>query len=95
MEWLQKLEEIAMAVKDTVRPILGQPEAGISMGRGLGGDITKNVDKIAEDLRNELKDQQTLTAKWKRASLPPKHPPDEGFLKKLTARSEGQEEEGV
>lgn len=42
------------------------------------------VSKQYDLVREELKDQESLTAKWKRASLPPRHPQEESLIKKLT-----------
>jgi len=36
-------------MKKKVRPLLGLAEARIGYGRGAGGDITKQIDKVAED----------------------------------------------
>ena len=48
------------------------------------------LSKQNDILRQEVKDQQSLTAKWKRASLPPKHPQDESVLQKLTGKKDEQ-----
>lgn len=49
IDWLSILKLCAENMKNKVRPLLGSAEAGIGHGRGAGGDITNQIDKVAED----------------------------------------------
>jgi myo-inositol-1(or 4)-monophosphatase len=49
IDWLGILKICAEGMKSKVRPLLGSTEAGRGYGRGAGGDITKHIDKVAED----------------------------------------------
>lgn len=44
------LKQIAINVYDAVNPIIGTQEAGIKSKRGAGGDISMNIDIIAENV---------------------------------------------
>lgn len=50
MDWLEKLEEIAIKTRDLVKPLLGTEEGAKNMGKGAGGDISKNIDILAENM---------------------------------------------
>ncbi|MHA1370058.1 MAG: inositol monophosphatase family protein [Promethearchaeota archaeon] len=50
VNWIDTLETIARSVEEKLKPILGTPEAGIEMGIGAGGDVSKNIDVIAEKI---------------------------------------------
>ena len=57
MDWESILVDIVSEVASITKPLLGTPEANESMGKGAGGDITKRIDVIAEDLiLKKLKD---------------------------------------
>ncbi len=49
IDWLSILKTCAESMKIKVRPLMGLTEAGKEYGRGAGGDITKHIDKVAED----------------------------------------------
>jgi myo-inositol-1(or 4)-monophosphatase len=49
IDWLSILKLCAENMKNKVRPLLGSVEAGMGHDRGAGGDITKHIDKVAED----------------------------------------------
>lgn len=49
IDWLSILKLAAENMKNKVRPLLGSAEAGMGDHRGAGGDITKHIDKVAED----------------------------------------------
>ncbi len=49
IDWLSILKTCAENMKIKVRPLLASKEAGREYGRGAGGDITKYIDKVAED----------------------------------------------
>lgn len=49
IDWLSILKLCAENMKNKVRPLLGSVEAGMGCDRGAGGDITKQIDKVAED----------------------------------------------
>jgi myo-inositol-1(or 4)-monophosphatase len=49
IDWLSILKLCAENMKNKVRPLLGSVEAGMGHYRGAGGDITKHIDKVAED----------------------------------------------
>ena len=49
IDWLSILKLCSENMKNKVRPLLGSAEAGMGHGRGAGGDITKQIDKVAED----------------------------------------------
>ncbi|MFX0103474.1 MAG: inositol monophosphatase family protein [Candidatus Hodarchaeota archaeon] len=58
MNWLEKLEEIAIKVHDVVKPLLGTEEASRNIGKGAGGDVSKEIDIVAE--RMILEELQNL-----------------------------------
>ncbi len=47
---LNSITAIALKVREEVNPLLGTTKAGEIHGRGAGGDKTKFVDKLAEDI---------------------------------------------
>jgi myo-inositol-1(or 4)-monophosphatase len=49
-EWLPNLTSIAKQVSDAVKPLLGTAAGRADLGQGAGGDITNQVDAIAEDI---------------------------------------------
>lgn len=49
IDWLSTLKTCATNMKAKVRPLLGSAEARVEYGRGAGGDVTKKIDKVAED----------------------------------------------
>lgn len=54
------LKQIAIDVFDAINPILGSREAAIKFKRGAGGDISMNIDLLAEDIIiNSLKKTNT------------------------------------
>ena len=44
------LKQLAISVYDTVHPLLGTKEAAKKTRRGAGGDISMNIDLIAENI---------------------------------------------
>jgi len=44
------LKQIAIDVFDAINPLLGTKEAAIKLKRGAGGDISMNIDLLAEDI---------------------------------------------
>jgi len=48
--WKAVLDSTARKARAAVLPILGTSEANIDVGAGAGGDTTKKIDAIAEDL---------------------------------------------
>jgi myo-inositol-1(or 4)-monophosphatase len=49
-EWLITITSIAREVAGAVKPLLGTAAARVDLGQGAGGDITNQVDAIAEDI---------------------------------------------
>ena len=50
VDWLKLFQEIADKIQREARPLFGSEKAAESMGRGAGGDISKYVDTLAEDI---------------------------------------------
>lgn len=50
VDWLNLFKEFADEVYREVKPILGSEKAREAMGRGAGGDVTKYIDFMAEDI---------------------------------------------
>ncbi|WP_297070013.1 bifunctional fructose-bisphosphatase/inositol-phosphate phosphatase [Thermococcus sp.] len=49
-EWNEITFDIAKGVEKAVMPMFGTPEAGKDMGENVSGDVTKYVDRVAENL---------------------------------------------
>jgi len=47
--WLQLFKEATEEVLKEIKPFLGSERANKAMGRGAGGDITKYIDRLAEE----------------------------------------------
>ncbi len=47
--WNEVVFSLAKDIEKIVMPIFGKPEAGKDVGTNVSGDVTKYVDKIAED----------------------------------------------
>ncbi len=47
--WHEILVRITRDVSKTIKPVLGTADAGKDVGDGAGGDVTKQVDAIAEE----------------------------------------------
>ncbi|KUH32395.1 fructose-1,6-bisphosphatase [Thermococcus celericrescens] len=48
--WNEVALEMAREVEKVVMPLFGTPEAGKTVGTNVSGDVTKYVDKVAEDV---------------------------------------------
>jgi len=48
--WKQVIFSLAKDLEKVVMPIFGKPEAGRDVGTNVSGDVTKYVDKVAEDV---------------------------------------------
>ncbi len=48
--WNEIARGLASDVEKVVMPLFGTPQAGRDMGTNVSGDVTKYVDKVAEDL---------------------------------------------
>ncbi|MFH0749143.1 MAG: inositol monophosphatase family protein [Candidatus Bathyarchaeota archaeon] len=48
--WLNIFREASEEIRRKVKPLLGSEKAGHPMGRGAGGDITKYIDLVAEEI---------------------------------------------
>jgi len=58
---LDLLVDIAKEVQRRIKPILGSTLASDIVGKGVGGDLTRGIDKLAEDvIINSLKDRDIL-----------------------------------
>ena len=49
-EWNEIAFDVAKDVEKVVMPIFGTPKAGENIGKNVSGDVTKYVDKVAENL---------------------------------------------
>lgn len=49
-EWLSLLISISKEVHSKVKPLIGSPSAWEALGEGAGGDVTRRIDKVAEDV---------------------------------------------
>ena len=50
VDWLKLFQEIADEIRQDVKPFFGSEKAREDMGRGAGGDTTKYVDFLAEEI---------------------------------------------
>lgn len=50
MEWNEVAIEMAKEVEKVVMPLFGTPKAGETVGTNVSGDVTKYVDKVAEEI---------------------------------------------
>jgi myo-inositol-1(or 4)-monophosphatase len=48
--WNEIARDLASEVEKVVMPLFGTPQAGKTVGTNVSGDVTKYVDKVAEDL---------------------------------------------
>ncbi|NJE04876.1 bifunctional fructose-bisphosphatase/inositol-phosphate phosphatase [Thermococcus sp. M36] len=48
--WKEVALEMAKEVERKITPMFGTPKAGESLGKNVSGDVTKYVDKVAEDI---------------------------------------------
>ncbi|MEX2681040.1 MAG: inositol monophosphatase family protein [Candidatus Sigynarchaeota archaeon] len=47
--WCKTLVNIAREAGDAIKPVLGTADAGLDIGDGAGGDVTKQIDALAEE----------------------------------------------
>jgi myo-inositol-1(or 4)-monophosphatase len=53
------LKQLAIKIYEKINPLLGTEEGGVKISRGAGGDISMNIDLVAEELIiQSLKDQE-------------------------------------
>ncbi|MCZ6613680.1 MAG: fructose 1,6-bisphosphatase [Thaumarchaeota archaeon] len=48
-DWATILDEMASSAQKEIGKLKGTAEAGFTLGRGAGGDITRRIDRVAED----------------------------------------------
>ncbi len=48
-DWGRLLDEMASSAQKEIGKLKGTAEAGITLGPGAGGDITRRIDRVAED----------------------------------------------
>nr|MDO8084765.1 inositol monophosphatase family protein [Candidatus Sigynarchaeum springense] len=48
-DWRETLARITHEANDAIKPVLATAEAGSNVGKGAGGDITNQIDALAED----------------------------------------------
>lgn len=49
-DWLRLFQEIADEIRREAQPLFGSEKAAEAMGRGAGGDVSKYVDTLAENI---------------------------------------------
>lgn len=49
IDWGTILDEMASSAQKAIGKLKGTAEAGFTLGRGAGGDITRRIDRVAED----------------------------------------------
>ncbi|MHA1669341.1 MAG: inositol monophosphatase family protein [Promethearchaeota archaeon] len=47
---IEFLKQLAINICEKIHPLLGTKEGGIKVSRGVGGDISMNIDLVAEEL---------------------------------------------
>lgn len=50
VDWLRLFECAAWEIRERVKPLFGSEEGGKSFGRGAGGDVSKKIDLLAEEV---------------------------------------------
>jgi myo-inositol-1(or 4)-monophosphatase len=50
VDWLRLFECAAWEIRERVKPLFGTEEGGKSFGRGAGGDVSKKIDLLAEEV---------------------------------------------
>jgi myo-inositol-1(or 4)-monophosphatase len=50
VDWLSLFERTAWKIRERVKPLFGSEEGGKSFGRGAGGDVSKKIDILAEEI---------------------------------------------
>ena len=50
VDWLRLFECAAGEIRERVKPLFGSEEGGKSFGRGAGGDVSKKIDLLAEEV---------------------------------------------
>jgi myo-inositol-1(or 4)-monophosphatase len=50
VDWLRLFECAAEEIRERVKPLFGSEEGGKSFGRGAGGDVSKKIDLLAEEI---------------------------------------------
>lgn len=56
---IEFLKQLAINIYEKIHPLLGTKEGGVKISRGVGGDISMNIDLVAEELLIQyLEDQQ-------------------------------------
>jgi myo-inositol-1(or 4)-monophosphatase len=59
--WKRFLHRVVWEVYTNAKPILGTEKAGETVGRGAGGDITKQIDYLAENIVINLLKEEGLS----------------------------------
>lgn len=54
------LKQLAINVYDKIYPLLGTEEGGVKISRGAGGDISMNIDLVAEEYLIQILEDQEL-----------------------------------
>ena len=56
---IEFLKQLAINIYEKIHPLLGTKEGGVKISQGVGGDISMNIDLVAEELLiKNLEDQQ-------------------------------------
>lgn len=57
---IEFLKQLAINIYDKIHPLLGTEEGGVKTSRGAGGDISMNIDLVAEELLIQNLEEQEL-----------------------------------
>ncbi len=57
---IEFLKQLAINIYEKVNPLLGTEEGGVKISRGAGGDISMNIDLVAEELLIQILEEQGL-----------------------------------
>ncbi|MHA1193622.1 MAG: inositol monophosphatase family protein [Promethearchaeota archaeon] len=57
---IEFLKQLAINIYEKVHPLLGTEEGGVKISRGAGGDISMNIDLVAEELLIQILEEQEL-----------------------------------
>ena len=61
VNWLKLFQEISKEIRKEVKPFLGSEKAREVVGRGAGGDATKYIDTLSEDVVIRMLEAQGIS----------------------------------
>jgi len=54
------LKQLAISMYEKIHPLLGKKESGVKISKGAGGDISMNIDLVAEELLIQILEENQI-----------------------------------